>query len=422
MEKDFSQVFSEVSSQVSSQDFYKRVIHAVDTPMYVTDAEGVFVCVNPAFERLSGYPAAEAVGQPTSLLKSGEMPEAYYQRLWKTIEAGESWKEEIVNRGRDGSIYRVLQSISPIRDESGAIRYYTAVQYDITREKELQDERNIFFDVSIDLFCIADRGGLLRQLNAAWAKDLSRDVPSLTGTPLEEAVCSDDRGTLGETLRRAVDAGEAVDTDVRMLTGNGGCRWVSWRIYYYPEKELFYASGRDIQKRVEMEQEIRRISVTDKLTGIYNRLQCDERIAQETARAERTGHSLALILFDIDHFKAVNDTYGHQQGDQVLMDLAGLVQEEMREYDFLARWGGEEFLVLSPETGRGDASALAERIRRRVETRTFGEAGRVTISLGVSLYRPGADTAESFLQRADRALYRAKEQGRNRTVLEEGGR
>ena len=400
-------------------DFYKRVVDSVDSPMYVTDTDGTIVCVNPAFERLTGYKEKEVIGRKTSILKSGEMPNTYYHRLWDFILAGKSWKEEIINKRKDGSLYTVLQSISPVQDDNGDVQYFTAVQYDITREKELQDERSIFFNVSIDLFCIIDSRGLFRQLNTAWEQYLGQKSPQLIGSRLLDIVHPDDRPSFSDVLNSAAERDDVISLDGRITTGDGGYRWVSWRIYYYPDKELYYASGRDVQKRVEMEQEIRRISMTDKLTGIYNRLQCDERIKSETARAQRNSTSLSLILFDIDHFKQVNDTYGHQRGDHVLTDLVNIVKEQVREYDFFARWGGEEFLVLSPETSREDVFSFAERIRESVEAFMFEEVGQVTISLGVSLFNPEKDTEESLLQKADQALYKAKAQGRNRTIVSE---
>jgi len=387
--------------------------------MYVTDTDGTIVCVNPAFERLTGYEEQEVLGRKTSILKSGEMPNNYYNRLWDFILTGKSWKEEIINKRKDGSLYTVLQSISPVQDDNGDVQYFTAVQYDITREKELQDERSIFFNVSIDLFCIIENQGLFKQLNTAWGQYLGQEISQLAGTRIIDIVHPEHRSSFSDVLKSAAESNDVVSLDARITTGDGGYRWISWQIYYYPEKKLYYASGRDIQKRVEMEQEIRRISVTDKLTGIYNRLQCDERIKAETARAQRNSTSLSLILFDIDHFKQVNDTYGHQRGDHVLAVLVNIVKEQVREYDFFARWGGEEFLILSSETSKEDAYSLAERIRQSVEAFLFEEVGHVTISLGISLFDSKKDTEESLLQKADQALYKAKAQGRNRTIVSE---
>jgi diguanylate cyclase (GGDEF)-like protein len=151
---------------------------------------------------------------------------------------------------------------------------------------------------------------------------------------------------------------------------------------------------------------------TDLLTGAYNRYRFTELFEIEMQRVKRYGGGLALIMFDIDHFKAINDTYGHTAGDSVLKEIAGLVRDTIRANDVLVRWGGEEFMILAPHTG-DEAAALAEKLCVAVETHLFPAVRKVTASFGVSAYVPG-DTLETLYARTDEALYRAKNQGRNR--------
>ncbi len=158
---------------------------------------------------------------------------------------------------------------------------------------------------------------------------------------------------------------------------------------------------------------LRAMSRTDPLTSVANRLRLDEVFVKEIDRAMRHGRPFAIIILDLDHFKDVNDTHGHQVGDEVLKTAARLVDDLIRETDVLGRWGGEEFLVVSPETDLARALDLAERIRRGIEDYSFEVAGRVTASLGVAAFQTG-DTTESLLSRADTALYQAKHLGRNR--------
>ncbi len=168
----------------------------------------------------------------------------------------------------------------------------------------------------------------------------------------------------------------------------------------------------DREARGQTEQELQRLSKTDQLTGLANRRVMEERLDQEMVRAERYPESAALVMLDIDYFKSVNDTYGHDVGDRVLRAFAQLVAGEQRNVDLLARWGGEEFMLLLPETDANASRVVAERIRQRVECEEFAEARQVTVSLGVTILREG-DTREAFIQRADRALYKAKRAGRN---------
>lgn len=174
-----------------------------------------------------------------------------------------------------------------------------------------------------------------------------------------------------------------------------------------------------VGRRIERdEQELEDIATHDRLTGAWNRRQFDALLASEMNRARRHDFPLSLIMFDIDHFKNVNDTCGHQAGDDLLSTLSLYVNANIRDIDILARWGGEEFMVITPNTGIEAARLLAEKLRTLIENGNFGEAGRVTCSFGVTQLRPG-DTAESFTGRADTAMYQAKQGGRNRVCGDE---
>lgn len=160
-------------------------------------------------------------------------------------------------------------------------------------------------------------------------------------------------------------------------------------------------------------------SISDELTGLRNRRFLMSRFHEELERARRHNTSLGLLMLDLDHFKKINDNYGHPFGDLVLKSAAGTILEAMREYDVAARYGGEEFAVLVPETKHQDLFALAERIRVQLEEKDIFDASasvKVTVSIGVTSLEE-SDTLETLLNRADKALYQAKHEGRNRTVL-----
>jgi polar amino acid transport system substrate-binding protein len=165
----------------------------------------------------------------------------------------------------------------------------------------------------------------------------------------------------------------------------------------------------------EKNRELERLSVTDRLTGLYNRVKLDEQISEEIERSNRYKRPFAILLLDIDYFKKINDTYGHQSGDRVLVSIAEVLEKQVRATDTVGRWGGEEFLILCPETDMRGAKALAEKIRTEVEGHWFEFGGRVTASFGVGEYRPGEDL-EAIMKRTDSALYKAKRTGRNRAV------
>ena len=160
-------------------------------------------------------------------------------------------------------------------------------------------------------------------------------------------------------------------------------------------------------------------ALTDSLTGIPNRLAYQERMAQEFARWKRFATPLALLIWDVDRFKQINDRYGHKAGDKVLKVIAGILAENIRETDFLARYGGEEFILLMTGTAQPAIQEVAEKLRNAVDQCGFhyrGEAVPITVSCGIAEFRSG-DGIDAVFERADRALYRAKDEGRNRCVI-----
>jgi diguanylate cyclase (GGDEF)-like protein len=176
-----------------------------------------------------------------------------------------------------------------------------------------------------------------------------------------------------------------------------------------------YLVGSDVESAYH--EEIYRMTIIDGLTGICNKRYFLDELARETARAARYQRHLSLIMFDIDHFKSVNDTWGHLAGDAVLAHLARIIRERTRKDEIFARWGGEEFAILLPESPLDAAVGYAETLRRMVEDSRveFGSMPiRITISMGVASIRGEDMSVDAFIQLADRQLYRAKREGRNR--------
>jgi diguanylate cyclase (GGDEF)-like protein len=172
----------------------------------------------------------------------------------------------------------------------------------------------------------------------------------------------------------------------------------------------------------QLEQE----NILDPLTGAFNRRYLDKHLREEVSRARRYSFPLSVLLLDIDHFKQINDQYGHQVGDQVLMFFAKTIQQELREVDILARYGGEEFLVVASQTTRNGAIDLAERLRRSLEsnhcklpTKAGAANIQVRCSIGVATLGGAIDRLEKLVQRADENLYRAKKLGRNQVNADE---
>ncbi len=170
------------------------------------------------------------------------------------------------------------------------------------------------------------------------------------------------------------------------------------------------------QKKLrEKNTQLEHLASTDLLTGLCNRLKVENSLERELDRLQRFGHIFSIILLDIDHFKRVNDEHGHQAGDQILIDFANLLREQVRSVDTLGRWGGEEFMVVCPGTDSAGITELANKLRVAVERHEFPLVGHKTASFGSATVNDG-DSIEQLIMRADKAMYTAKHLGRNRVV------
>ena len=163
-------------------------------------------------------------------------------------------------------------------------------------------------------------------------------------------------------------------------------------------------------------EQLEHLAYHDFLTGIANRRQVEVLAQIALASAQRRRESFSVLMLDIDHFKRVNDTYGHYVGDEILRELAARLKGELRESDIFGRWGGEEFIVITPVSATKEGRALGERLRESLKVKPLAKHHRVTVSCGVASYKPG-DSLDTLVSRADAALYRAKESGRDQVAV-----
>lgn len=236
------------------------------------------------------------------------------------------------------------------------------------------------------------------------AGELWIDIP---GTEMNNEVGRMARaiGVFKETSLRLRESKEELEVTVSELTDS------QTRIEAQAAELAEMADNLEIER-----QRVEKLSVTDRLTGLFNRQKLDDVLETEVARAKRYSHPLSIILFDIDHFKSVNDQHGHLVGDRVLVKMAEIMQGSVRSVDIAGRWGGEEFVVICPETDKAGANGLAEKIRASIEKTAFPVVGAKTASFGVAEFGPD-ETITSAIHRADEALYAAKNLGRNRIEL-----
>lgn len=219
--------------------------------------------------------------------------------------------------------------------------------------------------------------------------------------------------SLKEEMNATLQQGATWQGEMKLKKKDGSHFWVSAIVDPVKDAENNITEYRTILQDITDRKKVETISSIDPLTKIYNRLKLDEVFKQEIYRAKRYDEILSVLIMDIDNFKLVNDTFGHQTGDYVLVEIANILKSHLRESDTLGRWGGEEFLIIAPGTDLLGIKALAEKLRESIQMHHFKTVGQKTSSFGVAQFIVD-DTKQSLLGRADTALYSAKRNGRNR--------
>ena len=350
-------------------------------------------------------------------------------RVQAAVDAAlEGMPFDIVHRVRhpDGSERVVREHGSVEFGENGEVTRMLGTVQDITEQHALEQEQRLLaatFDISQAIF-ITDVTGTIQRVNATFTQ--------VTGFSEQEAVGANPRIlnsglqdlSFYEEMFRSVrehgywegevwnrrKSGEIFplhETITAIRDGNG-------------EIEHYIAVFHDISHQKELEAALEHQAFYDPLTHAANRGYFEALMDQEASRSQRYGHPSSLVMLDIDHFKAINDTWGHDVGDEVLRTLVQVLERRLREADVLCRWGGEEFMVLLPDTAAPRAVQLAELLRAEVERAAFPRVRQVTVSLGVSGYRPD-EPVKDWIKRADDAMYTAKQEGRNRVRRELSG-
>ena len=291
---------TDVVETKSRLQLLSQAVEQMDEMVRITDIDGNIIYVNPATTKTTQYSEEEILGNNSKLFQSGKHSKEFYKKLWKTILNGDTYKNTLINRKKDGALFYDEKIISPLKNEKGDIRY-------------------------------------------------------------------------------------------------------------------FVSTSRDISDRITLEQELKQLATQDALTGIYNRYKINAKIEEEIKRADRYEESFGLVMFDIDHFKKVNDSYGHDVGDYVLQELSHIILSNIRETDSFGRWGGEEFMLLLPHTPKEEITQIAEKLRKKVQEHLFKHVKQITISIGATLYKKDEGISK-LIKRVDIALYEAKSHGRNQVV------
>jgi len=401
-----------------------RALEQSPVAVMITDKKGVIEYVNLQLAEMTGYSESELLGKNNNILKSGEMPRQIFEDMWRELNRGNMWSGHLLNKKKDGCFFWESTSISPLRTEGGDISHFIAIKEDITERLVLEEQLKmvaVVFETTNEAIMIADQNGRIKTVNPAFTK--------ITGFTKEEVIGKNpsilssgrhDRNFYNQMWNTlSADGAWAGEIWNRRKDGSVYPEWLSISVIRNDSDEIseYVSVFSDITSRKNAEARIRHQAYYDALTELPNRTLLMDRLEMSIVSANRDQQTLALLFVDLDRFKYVNDTLGHEYGDELLVNVARRLLSCVRESDTVARFGGDEFVVLLHNICSGkEAGRIAEKMIQQLSY-PFMLAGREIIigaSIGIAMYPSASGSADNLLRNADLAMYSAKQAGRNR--------
>ncbi|WP_417606181.1 PAS domain S-box protein [Oceanimonas baumannii] len=414
---------------------YREIVNAADELMALVGTDYRYLQVNNRYVEYHHRAHAQIEGHALWELYGDTVFQERMKPWFDGAMRGSAFSAEewLEFGGRGWRFCRI--SGHPVNDSKGEVESVAMNIADLTERKQMEEalrtsEQRFRILTEFSPFGVfeADADGKHIYFNRYYSDLLGQSTESLMGDGWTNALHADDKDRVLASWHKAVSGKQQQwQCEGRFLSADGKPRWFRLAARRFDGAAAgdirYIGMAVDITEQMEhrsiLEQknrELEWVSTTDALTGLANRGRIEQSLAQEIHRYQRYGTGFGLVMLDVDHFKEVNDTCGHAVGDQVLRRLAGLMREHTRLSDCPGRWGGEEFLIICPNTDLQGVHALAEMLRQRIEQEPFPVIGRRTCSFGVTVIGPG-DQAKEMLVRADEALYRAKRNGRNRVEV-----
>ena len=397
------------------------------TSIVITSTEPAIEYANPEFFRSTGYSAQELLGANPSILQSGQTPVATYSAMWSALHAGQVWQGEFVNRRKDGSLYIESATVAPLIDAAGRTTHYMGIKQDITAQKAAEKALRLAASVvaqTHDGVMVCDAQRHIIDINPAFtritgyteAEVLGRKPSMLSAGSKNRGQYQDMEAALrahghweGEFWNRRSDGSlYAIASTLNTVCDDAG------------EVTHYINVFSDVTERKHQNEHLELLAHFDPLTRLPNRTLLADRLAQAMARVQPEQHRLAVCFMDLDGFKAVNDTHGHEAGDELLVIVARRLEAHVRTDDTVARQGGDEFVILLnglPNLAECERAAgrLLQAVREPIVV--HGHTVQVGASIGIALYPQDGSDAETLLRYADQAMYQAKQGGRNRWVF-----
>jgi len=401
---------------------FRYAIENSDNAIVITDVDRQIEYVNDAFEKHTGYTKAEVLGKNPNILKSDLVSDEVYKEMNETLDRGEKWQGELINKRKNGSLLYEKSSIVPIFIE-GELVQYLAIKLDVSEyiknQKILQQSATVY-ETIVDGIVITDAQKKIVSVNPAFTdifgyseKELLGKEPMLVISLKKDAVFYKKMWHTLLTKDRWAGRVDNLSKEGEVIPV-----WLTLAVVRDKENEVqnFIAIYTNLKEIIKMEEKAEYLAYHDSLTKLPNRTQFERQIVDILDLAKINNEQVAVLFIDLDRFKVINDTLGHHIGDSMLVELASRVRNVLHDDDMLARIGGDEFVViLNAVKDKADVSAVAEKILSvaREPMEVQGYHLYTTASLGIAMYPEDGEYRNEIIKHADSAMYHAKDKGKD---------
>jgi diguanylate cyclase (GGDEF)-like protein/PAS domain S-box-containing protein len=410
---------------------FSRIFENTAEGIYIVGTDSCIESVNPAFSAITGYPAGEIVGLRHEILHADHPGQSSVAEIVSAVADSGHWVGEIWSQRKSGEVFPATIKLSAIRDTNGGVTQFVGIFADITERKQreialLESEKRFrdFMEFAPVGMVIVALDGRLVKVNQALCLILGYSRKELEALSFEDITPAEDLpGDLAQRRRLVEGELPVWQAEKRYLRRDGSLVWVQITASVLRDthgvEQCFDVQVEDITERRRSQEQIRQLAYFDALTGLPNRRLLQDRLEQALIYARRSGVLAAVAFLDLDHFKQINDTHGHEAGDELLKATAQRLTRCVRHGDTVARQGGDEFILVLTEIGDlGGAEKVAKKIVRAL-AEPFDLAAMnlvvdiITASVGIAVFPLHGDNVQDLMKRADLAMYAAKEGGRN---------
>jgi diguanylate cyclase (GGDEF)-like protein/PAS domain S-box-containing protein len=424
----------DITEQVNAEEKINTLSQAIEqspATVVITDTKANIEYVSSSFESITGYRSAEVIGKNPRILKSGKTPDHIYNEMWEALNNNQPWQGELHNRKKNGEHYTEYANIAPVFNKAGEKSHYLAIKQDITERIKtenilLENEerfRSIFQSSVVAMILATDKDqGIISEWNSGAEKIFGYSAKQAVGQSITLIIPENLRAAHSKGFSQAINneglLHGGITHEIQGLRSNGQAFPMQLTLSSWKKgKQLYFCAViLDITKRKQAEELILHQAHYDTLTNLPNRFLSLDRLSHLINEAKRKNELIAVLFLDLDDFKKVNDTLGHETGDKLLVEAGQRLLSVVRAGDSVGRLGGDEFIILL--TGINDvidALPVVENLLSQFRE-AFKVDGReliLTASIGISIFPNDGSSASDLLRNADSAMYNSKEFGRN---------